>query len=134
VFTMTPNVLRNFFKKSSTRLYPKETRETFERARGELYNEIENCIFCRTCARKCPSQCINVDTKEATWQCDPFACVYCGVCVESCPQKCLHQKRDYRKPTTEKTVIYMKGELKKKHKEDPEEVESSVHLDSEDLS
>ena len=121
MFSMTPNVLRNLFRKSSTRLYPKETRETFERSRGELYNEIKDCVFCRICARKCPSQCITVDTKEATWQCDPFACIYCGVCVENCPEKCLHQKQEYRKPVTEKGVIFMKGELKKKHKKEAED-------------
>ncbi len=117
MFDMTPNILRNFFHKSSTRLYPKETREAFENARGELYNQIETCIFCKTCARKCPSQCITVDTKEATWQCDPFVCVYCGVCVENCPKKCLHQKNDYRKPVTAKEIIFMKGEAKQKKRE-----------------
>ncbi len=122
MFDMTPNILRNFFHKSSTRLYPKETREAFENARGELYNKIEACIFCRTCARKCPSQCITVDTQAATWQCDPFVCVYCGVCVENCPKKCLHQKNDYRKPVTAKEIIFMKGEAKKKKREgEPQE-------------
>jgi len=121
VFNMTPNVLRNFFSKSATRLYPKETRETFGNVRGELYNKIEACIFCRTCARKCPSQCITVDTKEATWQCDPFVCVYCGVCVENCPKKCLYQKNEYRKPAIEKEVIFMKGEIKKEKTEEDQQ-------------
>jgi formate hydrogenlyase subunit 6/NADH:ubiquinone oxidoreductase subunit I len=62
-----------------------------------------------------------VDTKEATWQCDPFACIYCGVCVENCPEKCLHQKQEYRKPVTKKGVIFMKGEIKKKHKKEAED-------------
>ncbi len=121
MFSMTPNVLRNLFTKSATRLYPKETRETFERARGEFYNEIKDCIFCKTCARKCPSQCITVDTIEATWQYDPFACIYCGVCVENCPEKCLRQKQDYRKPSSGKEVVFMKGEIKKKKKKTEDE-------------
>ena len=121
MFSMTPNVLRNLFTKSATRLYPKETRETFERARGELFNEIRGCTFCKTCARKCPSQCITVDTKGATWQYDPFACIFCGICVENCPEKCLHQKQDYRKPSTGKEVVFMKGEIKKKKKKTSDE-------------
>ena len=118
MFNMTPNVLRNLFTKSSTRLYPKETREAFERSRGELYNEIKDCVFCRTCARKCPSQCITVDKKAALWICDPFACIYCGICVDACKEKCLHQKEDYRVPTPERQTIRLKGTVKKRSQKD----------------
>jgi len=87
MFKMTPNVLRNLLSKKPTRLYPH--------------------------AVKCPSQCISVDKKAATWTCDPFACVYCGICVEVCPAKCLHQKQAYRHPVYERQTIFLKGEPKK---------------------
>ena len=95
---MTKNLLRNLFRKKSTRLYPVVARPDYEGFRGELHNDIEKCIFCKACAMKCPSQCIKVDSKEGVWELDVMACVYCSVCVETCPVKCLSMKAAYRKP------------------------------------
>jgi len=113
MFKMTPYVLRNLFSQKPTRLYPYQVRPAFENQRGELVNDIEKCTFCSICAAKCPSQCISVDKKTATWSCDPFACVYCGICVDSCPAECLHQKQAYRHPVYDRQIIFLKGELKK---------------------
>ena len=117
MFKMTHNILRNLVVKKSTRRYPFEVRETFDKVRGELVNDIARCIFCGTCEVKCPSQCIEVDRKAAVWTCDPFACVYCGVCVDTCPAKSLFQKTQYRRPEDKRITISMQGELKKKSKE-----------------
>jgi ech hydrogenase subunit F len=116
MFKMTHNILRNLVVKKSTRRYPFEVRETFDKVRGELVNDIARCIFCGTCEVKCPSQCIEVDRKAAVWTCDPFACVYCGVCVDTCPAKSLFQKTQYRRPEDQRVMISMQGELKKKSK------------------
>jgi ech hydrogenase subunit F len=113
MFEMTPTILRNFVGKRATRRYPYVVRPPFENARGEIYNDIQVCTFCGVCAAKCPSQCIAVDKKAATWSCNPSACVYCGVCVESCPSGSLHQKPDYRRPVREKEMMFLKGEVKK---------------------
>lgn len=110
----TKTALGNLLSKHSTRLYPVAVREPFQDVRGELYNEIDKCIFCMKCSRVCPSQCITVDAKAGTWDCDPFACVYCGVCVESCPVNCLHMKTAYRKPVYERETIHMQGQPPKK--------------------
>ena len=88
MFNMTKNVVANLFAKSSTRLYPFAVRGHFEGFRGTLNINIDECIFCSTCAKKCPSQCIEVDVKGRTWACDTFACVYCSNCVEACPTQC----------------------------------------------
>ncbi len=109
VTPMTGNVLKNLFTKKSTRLYPFEVREPFENNRGELYIDIDNCIFCSTCARKCPSQCITVDKEKGIWRCDAFACVYCGTCGDHCPTKCLHHKRTWRPVSTSKVIIEEHG-------------------------
>ena len=113
---MTPQILKNLFQKSATRHYPLEQREPFERARGELGLTVDACIFCGACARKCPSQCITVDKKTATWTLDPMACVCCGICVEACPKDCLQQEPAYRRPTTEREQIALQGEIKRKPK------------------
>ncbi len=111
---MTPNIVRNFFSRSATRMYPVEVREPFENSRGALEIVLEECIFCGTCSRKCPSQCITVDKKAGTWDMDPFACVYCGICVDNCPTQCLYQAREYRAPAVEKFHVSLQGEPPKK--------------------
>ncbi|QLA14890.1 4Fe-4S dicluster domain-containing protein [Desulfolutivibrio sulfoxidireducens] len=114
MFTMTKNVVRNLFTKSATRLYPLEVREPFAGYRGRLDNRIEDCIFCKTCQVKCPSQCITVDPKAGTWECDPFACVYCAICVDHCPVKCLFMDNHHRTPVVEREMIHLQGTPRKK--------------------
>ena len=111
---MTKNVMKNLVSKSSTRLYPIEVRGHFEGYRGRLDNKVEDCIFCRLCQRKCPSQCITVDNKKGTWECDPWACIYCGICVDVCPSKCLSMSNEHRTPLAVKSVIHLQGTPKKK--------------------
>jgi formate hydrogenlyase subunit 6/NADH:ubiquinone oxidoreductase subunit I len=121
MFKMTPNIMRNLVTKKSTRRYPVEVREPFEKVRGELVNDIERCIYCGSCALKCPSLCLAVDKKACTWVYDPFACVYCGVCVDICPAKSLYQKTRYRPPVGERLTITLQGQPRKKEKPAPAE-------------
>lgn len=113
---MLPTVLSNLFSKPATRAYPFFVRDPFPAARGELINNIEACIFCGTCARKCPSQCLTVtkDKVEGAWALDFFACVGCGVCVDVCPTKCLSQKTTHRPVAVARAVITMAGKLPEK--------------------
>jgi len=106
---MTPTVFRNVFSRPATRNHPFVVREPFAQARGELVNDIDSCIFCGMCERKCPSQCIEVDKDAGLWKYDPFACVYCGVCVEYCPVHCLSQKTMYRAATPEREHVELQG-------------------------
>ncbi len=92
------------------------TREPFAEVRGELKNEGSVCTLCGVCAVKCPSQCIVVDKKNATWQWDPFACVYCGVCVDSCKTGSLRQEPLYRKAATGREIVSVKIVLKEQTK------------------
>jgi ech hydrogenase subunit F len=95
---MTKTILRNLFSKKTTRLYPTVQRPDFEGSRGELYNDIEKCTFCKICAIKCPANCLKVDSKEGIWELDIMTCVYCGLCVDVCPPKCLSMKPAFRQP------------------------------------
>jgi len=110
---MLPTVLANLLGKPATRNYPFYVRESFEHARGELINDIGRCIFCGTCARKCPSQCLTVtrDKTEGLWTLEFFACVGCGVCVDACPVSCLSQKTTHRPVAVERAVITLRGTL-----------------------
>ena len=62
---LLPTVLANLFSRPATRDYPEYVREPFAHTRGELVNDISRCIFCGTCARKCPSQCLTVAKDSA---------------------------------------------------------------------
>jgi len=109
---MTKNVLQNLMGKSSTRLYPFTKRETFPSFRGTLDINVDECIFCGTCAKKCPSQCIEVDVKGRVWTCDTFACVYCSNCVEACPTQCMTMAPATKPPAGAKDLLIYKGKPK----------------------
>jgi formate hydrogenlyase subunit 6/NADH:ubiquinone oxidoreductase subunit I len=111
VLTMTRNILRNLVKPRATRCHPYVVRPPFENSRGELVNDIATCTLCGTCAVKCPSQCIQVDKKNATWHYNPYACVTCGVCAESCPSGSLRQERDYIRPVEEMVPVVLERSI-----------------------
>jgi ech hydrogenase subunit F len=109
MFKMTPTIMRNFFSKRATRMYPVVVRPPFQGVRGALCNDVAACNFCGICAARCPSRCIGVDKKSATWQCDPFACVCCGICVDACKTGALRQDPLYRRPSTAREHIFLQG-------------------------
>ncbi len=106
---MLRTLLRNVVRAPSTRLYPIEKREPFERFRGALLCNIEACIFCKICEKKCPSHCISVKAEEGLWECESFACVQCAACVEACPKKCLKLDNKARPPATERETVRLVG-------------------------
>ena len=114
MLTMTRNILRNLVSPAATRQHPTTVRSPFESTRGQLTNDMAACTLCGTCAVKCPSQCIQVDKKSATWCYDPYACVLCGVCTEFCPAGSLRQGREYPRPVMAKTPVVLQGTVKKK--------------------
>ena len=51
--------------------------------------DLDVCVFCTLCARKCPAEAITVDRAEKKWELDRDACLSCGLCAQSCPKKCI---------------------------------------------
>ncbi|MGN0457668.1 MAG: 4Fe-4S dicluster domain-containing protein [Eubacterium sp.] len=52
---------------------------------GKIVNNIDTCILCGLCARKCPQSCITVDRKEEkTWSINRDDCIQCGACIDAC--------------------------------------------------
>lgn len=96
MFDMLGNIIKNVFSKPATRMYPFEKRETYKNTRGQIGIEIDNCIFCGICSKKCPSGAINVDKNEKSWEVDHYKCIICNVCKEVCPKKCIQSKEEYR--------------------------------------
>ena len=105
IFSIAKTVLKSLFKKPATLMYPVVDRKYSSNTRGALYIEIDKCIFCGICQRKCPAVALEVNRTEKTWTVDRKRCISCSSCVESCPKKCLHLHNKYTEPTTNKTLI-----------------------------
>ncbi|MDR1815416.1 MAG: 4Fe-4S dicluster domain-containing protein [Clostridiales Family XIII bacterium] len=91
-------VMRSLFGKPATLMYPVVPREWKERTRGRIEIEIENCIFCGICSRKCPTDAITVDRGAGTWTIRRMGCIQCSCCVETCPKGCLTNVAGYTTP------------------------------------
>lgn len=102
MFDMLGNILRNVVSKPATRIYPLNKRKPFPKARGKVSINIENCIFCGICGRKCPSEAISINKAEKSWEVDPFKCIICGLCEEVCPKKCIYMEGEYKTPAYSK--------------------------------
>ncbi len=98
------HALSNLFHKPVTNNYPEVKNEFTERTRGNIQINIEDCIFCGMCAKKCPSDAITVDKATKTWSIERMGCVQCSYCAITCPKKCLTVDRNYTEPSNEKTV------------------------------
>lgn len=99
-----PVALKNLFSRPATRPYPKVVREPYEGERGHIAMNINDCIFCGICSRKCPVNAITVTRADRSWQIDRFRCITCGACVEACPKKCLAMAKTYTAPAGRKTL------------------------------
>ncbi|MDP4151866.1 MAG: 4Fe-4S dicluster domain-containing protein [Bacillota bacterium] len=104
VFHIAKIVLRSLFSKPATGMYPFKKREYYLSTRGSIQNDIESCIFCGLCSKKCPANAIEVSRNDKQWSIDRFRCVTCNACVEACPKKCLVMKNTYTAPATIKSV------------------------------
>ncbi len=98
---MLPNILKNLVDGPATRNFPAETRPPFPGARGQIENNIAECIFCGLCAKKCPSGCLEVDKDKGLWAHEPAQCIWCGICVQACPTGSLTQSEKRMGPAAQ---------------------------------
>ena len=100
--------LKNLFSEPVTVPYPEKPFEYPERTRGHIEVDIDTCLLCGLCSRKCPSGVITVNRAEIS----PFGCIQCGCCVEICPKKCLIMKQTYTEPgSVKKEEIVIKTNM-----------------------
>ena len=117
-------IMRSLFKKPATLMYPVVEREYTDVTRGHISVDMEECILCGICQKKCPTDAITVDRDAKTWQIKRMQCIQCSCCVEVCPKKCLVNENTYttpdvvkivdtfEKPATEDAKEAPKGDLK----------------------
>lgn len=94
--------LKNLFTKPATRAYPDVPARETSRTRGAVQVNIDDCIFCGLCNRRCPADAISVDRAAKSWTIKRMSCVQCGNCVLNCPKKCLTMEGAYPTPGREK--------------------------------
>ena len=96
-------IMRNLFNKPVTKMYPIVKKEFAPGTRGGVDIQIDDCIFCGMCNKRCPAQAINVSRENKQWELDQTRCVSCSFCVDICPKKCLSMNNQYTSPMTDKT-------------------------------
>lgn len=64
-------------KQPVTVCYPQEKLAAPERLRGHIVNDMDVCICCGMCARRCPAGALAVDRKGGTWSIDRMP-VWCA--------------------------------------------------------
>lgn len=104
IMTFTKTVFHNLFSKPATRMYPMQPRKYPERTRGHIAIDIDTCVFCGLCSKKCPTGAITVNRAEKSWSIERFGCIQCGYCVESCNKKSLSMQQSYTEPDAVKKV------------------------------
>lgn len=100
IMKFTKVVLQNLFRKPATRMYPVSKRAYFANTRGHIAIEIESCIYCGICVKKCPTHAISIDKGTKCWSIERLKCIQCNSCVETCPKKCLTMENAYTPPVT----------------------------------
>jgi formate hydrogenlyase subunit 6/NADH:ubiquinone oxidoreductase subunit I len=111
IFVMAKTVMRNLFQVPATLMYPKRKRVYTMITRGRIENEIEKCIFCGLCAKRCPTYALAVNKEIKEWVIDRLKCCICNLCVEICPVKCLSTHNHYFSPVTERLTAICKKRL-----------------------
>ena len=85
-FKLGKMTLGSLFKKPETVLYPVEKKEAPAGLKGHIVNDVDVCILCGICQRRCPCAAIVVEKPNRKWTIDKFRCVQCGTCVPEHPK------------------------------------------------
>ncbi len=81
--------LKNLLSLPATRRYPEETRAPFPGFRGHLALDMDSCVLCGICDRRCPCGALAVARDEKTLTIEHLRCTACGVCVDACNKHSL---------------------------------------------
>ena len=108
---MTKTVLKNLLSGPATLMYPKRKRAFTPITRGRVENDINKCISCGLCNRRCPTYAIIVTKEPKEWQIDRLKCCTCNLCVEICPVKSLSMENQYSPPVTERPAAVYKRKV-----------------------
>jgi formate hydrogenlyase subunit 6/NADH:ubiquinone oxidoreductase subunit I len=113
--TMFKDILRSFFTKHDTQLYPVERIAPPERYRGILSYKPSVCTGCSLCVRDCPSDAIELvildrAAKQYVMKYHMDRCIYCGQCMVNCKPKGIGMSnQDWEHAALEKKFMVYYG-------------------------
>jgi len=118
-------VLKNLFKKASTKDYPKKEIDSEDRFRGEITFDKKECIGCGLCRAFCPANAITLTWRKKKFvvrgvhhqkivhpihKIDTGKCIRCGLCVDVCPVKCIWFTSEFELADKDKKKLISKME------------------------
>lgn len=110
ILSIARTVLGSLFKKPSTVAYPAKPIVYPAGTRGHIENEIDKCVFCGVCQKRCPTDAITVARADGGWSLERRRCILCATCVDYCPKKCLLMSIEPSAPAVAgETLVQMKG-------------------------
>lgn len=113
--TMFKDILRSFFTKHTTQLYPVERIAPPERYRGVLSYTPAGCTGCSLCVKDCPADAIELiildrAAKRYVVKYHMDRCIYCGQCMVNCKSKSISMSnQDWEHAALEKNFMVYYG-------------------------
>ena len=98
---MTKTVAKNLLSGPATLVYPKKKLSFTPITRGRVEVDIDKCIFCGMCSRRCPTYAIKATKNCKELQIDCLKRCTCNFCAEIYPKKCLSMENQYSPPQLE---------------------------------
>ena len=112
-------VLRYFFRRNDTLLYPNQKGPLSPRFKGEhmlrrYANGEERCIACKLCEVICPAQAITIEAapredgsrRAVRYNIDMTKCIYCGLCQEACPVDAIVEGPNFEYAAEARSELY----------------------------
>ena len=112
---MVGRSLRNLVSRPATRRYPSETRPHFPGTRGTIEFDLDTCVFCGLCVRRCPTLALTCSREDRFFAIEQLRCIACGVCVDVCNKDSLHMSVEA--PRVHLTTGAAPGEARPGHQE-----------------
>ncbi len=91
---MVGRSLRNLVSRPATRRYPSEIRPHYAGTRGTIEFDLETCVFCGLCVRRCPTLALTCSREDRFFAIEQLRCIACGVCVDACNKGSLHMSEE----------------------------------------
>ncbi len=107
-FKLGKMTMRSLMSTPETVMYPIQTRPAPEGLKGHVANDMNACVLCGVCAKRCPTEAINVVKQDEMWSIDRFLCVQCGSCVRECPKQCLTMEPTYARAAQTKSLVILR--------------------------
>ena len=110
--TMLSTVLKNLVSGPVTTKYPNVPADIPKGNRGRLDWDMEKCILCGLCQKRCPPLAVTMDKNVGTISLQVHRCISCGVCADICPKSAISVAPEYSAPSYAKELRTYKKEMK----------------------